>query len=155
MGISTSHEPWPTLEAFSWKLFHQISQWTEVDHTMSFSDGLLQDWIPLYQKISSYIIYLVSRIFPLNIIMLISVSISMGWAIGATCCHFQLMEILTYVDWKNIMTVWRFKSDETRIRRKISIINHSELVLVPSQLSSLWHCWPFGHDLILQRSELC
>ena len=42
-------------------------------------------------------IYSVSKIFPLNIIMLILVSISMGWALGATCCHFQFLEILTYV----------------------------------------------------------
>ena len=29
--------------------------------------------------------------------MLILVSIAMGWALGATCCHFQFTEILTYV----------------------------------------------------------
>lgn len=45
VGISTSHEPWATVKAVLWVVNHGlISQWTEVDHAMSFfSEGFLQD----------------------------------------------------------------------------------------------------------------
>lgn len=45
MGISTSHEPWPTVEAFSWAMNHDSLPYFSVNWSRSYYVLLLR-WIP-------------------------------------------------------------------------------------------------------------